>query len=179
MLEILENFIVGMFEYQATTSRLVYRALQAKQSEDRGDKTGRISDGMRKPLTGNFTYTRMGYTGSPASIYGLAPTLSFIILAAFYYCVEGWNAEHHHVSDWDPLNPVCLVAAGAAGGAAGTLTHLHGRGDADAKDEGLKRYKVRFVGEHGLANDAAHGEVIVEQAIPEKEAFLHPGHPGV
>ncbi|KAK8221514.1 hypothetical protein IWZ01DRAFT_43850 [Phyllosticta capitalensis] len=179
MLQNLESFIVGMFEYQATTSRLMYRFLQANESLAAGNETGSISESLRKPLMGNFTYTRIGYTGSPASMNGLAPTLSFIILAAFYYCVEGWNAEHHHVSDWDPLNPVCLVAAGAAGGAAGTLTHLHGRGDAEAKDEGIKRYKVRFVGEHGLANDAAHGEVIVEQAIPEKEAFLHPGHPGV
>ncbi|KAK8153628.1 hypothetical protein IWX90DRAFT_490299 [Phyllosticta citrichinensis] len=130
ILPIFEDALRGVFEYQGTMARIRYRALGAHAL-------------TRTSIPGSFSAWRLGWSGSPTSIATLLPLLTFVLAAAAWYCLEGLRADNRHATAWDPLNPVCLVAAGAAGGAAGRLAQLHGKGAADEKDKLVKRYQAQ------------------------------------
>ncbi|KAK7521279.1 uncharacterized protein IWZ02DRAFT_482394 [Phyllosticta citriasiana] len=159
---LLQDALRGVFEYQGTMARIHYRAQN--------------SPGLAKSIKGNFTIERMGWSGSPTSIASLLPLLTFVLGSAIWYCLEGMRAENRHATTWDPLNPVCLMAAGAAGGSAGRLGVFQGKGGADEKDRTIKKIKVRFVGEQGLIADWGHGGesggVSYQAVVAEKDQLM-------
>ncbi|KIW70031.1 hypothetical protein PV04_02342 [Phialophora macrospora] len=76
----------------------------------------------RHAVQGSYTVWRVGYNGRPVVLISLLPPLVIILVLAVAYVVIGSRTTGTgHVSDFDPINTVCLITAAAVGGASGLL----------------------------------------------------------
>lgn len=114
----MEQTMRGYIEYFATNLRMYYSA---------------NAPPGRRAITGTHTVWRVGYHGSPIVLAGLLPPLTLIVGLAATYTALGIRAGTAPIADFDPVDTLSLLIAGAAGGQAGTLALAGKAGPATSK----------------------------------------------
>ena len=119
---ILAEILRGPIEYEGTTLRMTYTAVNAPG---------------RRNVTGMYHIWRLGYDDKPVTLALLAPCLAFILVLSAYYSWFGLHSGTIIDGPFDPTNSVSLIVAGAAGGAVDGL-YFADKGDISPENERIQ-----------------------------------------
>jgi hypothetical protein len=130
----------GLIEYEGTTLRMTYTAVNAPG---------------RRNITGMYHIWRLGYDSKPATLALLVPCLAFILILSAYYSWFGLHSGTIIDGPFDPTNSISLIVAGAAGGAADGL-HFADKGDVNPQDEAIQHIRLKYGGPAGFEVSQEH-----------------------